>query len=117
MKVLYIVSVFLVFSLSFGSLQADQDNRFVENDRMNMALLSNTGGVKIFYREDGGEINCRVEFLWNQETVEYAMVRVSKIAFSKQPLTSCLAKEDAKQLLLSTFEATTSRIFKTTRGL
>ncbi len=106
-----------MFFLSFGDLQAVQDKQFVGNDSMNEALLSNTSAVKIFYSEGGGGINCRVEFQWNDETVEYAMVRVSKVQFSKQPLTSCLVKDEPNLIARNTFDPTTSRIFKTTRGL
>ncbi len=74
-------------------------------------LISRSDEVKIFYRENGGEVQCRTELLWNNKKIETTEVKTNKSKFTQLPLASCLTIDTVKIILAGNFENYSSDIF------
>ncbi|MFT5755848.1 MAG: hypothetical protein ACI9LM_000560 [Alteromonadaceae bacterium] len=96
-------SVLLILLLS-SAVQADQETLYSSKSYPYNLLLSRTESVKIIYIKDKDKINCKVEVSWKNKMITTLQARVSKIAFNKGPLASCLPREKAKNILAKTFE-------------
>lgn len=66
-------------------------------------LLNRSKQVKIFYRQGDNNIHCRVEVAVGDTIVKSATSEVNQLSFETTPLSSCLSRDQAKQLLASTF--------------
>ena len=66
-------------------------------------LLNRSEQVKIFYRQDDRNIHCRVEVAVGNTIVKSVASKVNQQSFEDTPLSSCLSRDQAKQILASTF--------------
>lgn len=66
-------------------------------------LLNRSKQVKIFYRQDDNNIHCRVEVAVGDTIVKSATNAVNLQSFEDTPLSSCMSRDQAKQILASTF--------------
>jgi len=87
-----------------NSVQASQEKLYTEKKYPYNLLLTRSDSVKIIYTNNKEYINCKVEVNWKNEMVTSLKTRVSKLKFNKEPLASCLPREQAKIILAKTFE-------------
>ncbi|KZN38706.1 hypothetical protein N480_13710 [Pseudoalteromonas luteoviolacea S2607] len=62
-------------------------------------LIMKAERVELIYSEDEDKTSCRVKVYKSGNLHESAPVKVSSKAFSSDPVQSCLARQNAKQIL------------------
>lgn len=66
-------------------------------------LIARTDEIKIFYTEKDATVRCRVEVAFHGVTWKPAGKQVAQRAFDEAPLSSCLSRDKARQILATTF--------------
>jgi hypothetical protein len=66
-------------------------------------LMKRSDEVKVFYTDNLGNINCRVEVTLGNKIWKASSQKLDKQTFLNKPLMSCLSNKKAKQLLARTF--------------
>jgi len=66
-------------------------------------LINRTDDVKIFYTTNNDNLTCRVEIKLDKMKWASVEKKINKTFFYHDPLTNCLSKESAEQILLQSF--------------
>ncbi|MEW6991242.1 hypothetical protein AADZ91_11175 [Colwelliaceae bacterium 6441] len=90
--------------LMSNAIQASQEKLYTAKKYPYNLLISRTQSVKIIYTDEQENINCKVAVNWQNKTLTSVNKRVKKQDFIKEPLASCLARNNAKDILSKTFE-------------
>lgn len=104
MKYTYLITIIILTLLLTSSAQASQDKIYTAKKYPYNLLLSRTDSVKIIYSDTKDQIKCKVAINWKNGMITSKQAVVSKVAFNKEPLASCLPREKAKHILAKTFE-------------
>jgi hypothetical protein len=98
-KTIYLVSVFLFCNLAGAEHFTVEraDNYPYEN------LINRTDSLKVFYIMNGGSFSCKVEAVLDNMMWVSPEKIISKEFFYNDPLSNCLSREKAKQILSQTF--------------
>ena len=67
------------------------------------ALVQRVDEVKLIFTENENNVHCRVEVTQNGKVWRGLSNTAKKKEFQRKPLNSCMAREEAKQLLADTF--------------
>jgi len=73
------------------------------NDYPYRNLIDRTDDVKVFYTETSKGFNCRVEVKLDNMKWVSVEKKMNKELFSDSPLSNCLSREVAEQMLLQSF--------------
>lgn len=98
-KTLLIISVVAIF----GSANAETNMLYTEKGYPYKDLVNRSNEVKIIYSENKSKVVCRVEVDMNGTVWQSPSNDVTKTRFEQTPLSSCLPRERAKQILASSF--------------
>lgn len=102
-KLLYVISLILSLTLTSGFVYAETEMLYSEKGYPYKNLINRSDKVKIIYSEKDASVDCRVEVELQGTTWKSNSLQVKKQDFETAPLSSCLGREKAKQMLASTY--------------
>lgn len=105
-KIAIILTLSLTTTLTSTYTLAKVDNSetvYTQQGYPYAGLVKRSELVKIVYTETGGDINCRVEVLQDGKVWQGEANTTSAKKFNQKPLSSCLNRQSAKQLLANTY--------------
>jgi hypothetical protein len=102
-KAFLILTLTLLFSLSTLAKIKHEERLYTPEGYPYAALLQRVDEVKLIFTEGENNVRCRVEVSLNGKIWRGVSNTAEKQEFQRKPLNSCMAREEAKQLLADTF--------------
>jgi len=98
-KTIHLISILLFCNLTNAAhFTVDStDNAPYKN------LINRTDSLKVFYTINGGSFSCKVEAALDNMMWVSPEKKISKELFYSDPLSNCLSREKAQQILSQTF--------------
>ncbi|WOH37264.1 hypothetical protein RI844_18175 [Thalassotalea fonticola] len=98
-KNIALISIFLFLNLANAEhITVDTANKYPYND-----LINRTDDVKVFYTNNDEKFSCKVEIVLDKMKWVSTEKKISKEFFYNDPLSNCLSRDKAKQILFQTF--------------
>ncbi|TQF67565.1 hypothetical protein [Pseudoalteromonas luteoviolacea] len=94
-----IILAFFTIAFTSSAQQVQTERVFTNAGYPYKNLIMKAERVELIYSEDEDKTNCRVKVYKSGKLHESAPMEVSSKAFSSDPVQSCLARKNAKQIL------------------
>ena len=102
-KAFLILALTMLFSLSTLANIKHEEKIYTPEGYPYSKLIQRADEVKLIFTENENSVHCRVEVSQNGKVWRGLSNTAKKKEFLSKPLNSCMAREEAKQLLADTF--------------
>lgn len=103
LRLISITTILTSVAFASGFVYAETEMLYTEKGYPYKNLVDRSEQVKIIYSKVGTGIDCRVEVELDGTTWKTDNIQVNQQDFDTAPLSSCLNRDKAKQMLASTF--------------